>query len=45
MNQLVPGKRNGYMLEELDGELLLYHLDQTRTIYLNKFRGTGLESL
>ena len=30
-----PRQEEGYMLEELDGELLLYHLDQTRTIYLN----------
>ncbi len=30
-----PRHNEGYMLEELDGELLLYHLDQTKTVYLN----------
>jgi hypothetical protein len=30
-----PRQEEGYMLEELDGELLLYHLDRTSTIYLN----------
>jgi hypothetical protein len=30
-----PRQNEGYMLEELDGELLLYHLDQTKTVYLN----------
>ena len=30
-----PLQNEGYMLEELDGELLLYHLDQTKTVYLN----------
>jgi len=30
-----PRQNDGYMLEELDGELLLYHLDQTKTVYLN----------
>jgi hypothetical protein len=30
-----PRQEEGYMLEELDGELLLYHLDKTSTIYLN----------
>ena len=31
-----PLQNEGYILEELDGELLLYHLDQTTTVYLNK---------
>jgi len=30
-----PRQNDGYILEELDGELLLYHLDQTKTVYLN----------
>ncbi len=30
-----PHQNKGYMLEELDGELLLYHLDRTTTVYLN----------
>lgn len=34
-SQQRPEQNTGYMLEELDGELLLYHLDQTTTVYLN----------
>lgn len=34
-SQKRPEQNTGYMLEELDGELLLYHLDQTTTVYLN----------
>ena len=31
-----PTRQPGYRLEELDGELLLYHLDQTQIISCNQ---------
>lgn len=30
-----PARRNGYRLEALDGELLLYHPDETKVLYCN----------
>jgi len=30
-----PQRREGYMLERFEDELLLYHLDNTQTVYLN----------
>lgn len=31
-----PKQKPGYHLEMLDGELLLYHLDETRILYCNQ---------
>ena len=31
-----PQRKPDYRLEELDGEILLYHLDQTRILYFNQ---------
>ena len=31
-----PRQTAGYFLEELDGELLLYHLDETKILYCNQ---------
>jgi len=30
-----PRQKAGYQLEELDGELLLYHVSDTKILYLN----------
>lgn len=38
MDIRIPKQKTGYHLEELDGEMLLYHPAETKTIYLN---GTG----
>lgn len=31
-----PRQKSGYQLEMMDGELLLYHLNETRILYLNQ---------
>jgi len=35
MDTRIPKQKSDYRLEELDGELLLYHPAQTKTVYLN----------
>jgi coenzyme PQQ biosynthesis protein PqqD len=32
----IPRRKPGYSLELLDGELLLYHLSETKILYLNQ---------
>lgn len=36
MDKRVPKPKADYRLEELDGEMLLYHPAETKTIYLNE---------
>jgi hypothetical protein len=38
MNQLneIPTPASGYRVEEMDGELLLYHPQSTATVYMNQ---------
>ena len=35
-NQSIPKPLEGYRVEEMDGELLLYHPQSTATIYMNQ---------